>query len=162
MSDSCDPADCSPPGSPSHEISQARILEWVAISFSSGSSPAQGSNLRLLHWQAVSLPLSHQGSPTLLWPLRTSCPLGHLHIWGQGSYLLPKPVTASTTWPWLLLLPHHCAALTSSAPKLSVLQMHKCTPILGFFTTVASTRILFESFLLKDPSSNVTSSEQPS
>ena len=26
--------DCSPPGSSVHEISQARILEWVAISFS--------------------------------------------------------------------------------------------------------------------------------
>jgi len=26
--------DCSPPGSSVHRISQARILEWVAISFS--------------------------------------------------------------------------------------------------------------------------------
>ena len=26
--------DCSPPGSPVHEISQARVLEWVTISFS--------------------------------------------------------------------------------------------------------------------------------
>ena len=31
----CDPTDCSPPGSPVHGILQARILEWVAISFSS-------------------------------------------------------------------------------------------------------------------------------
>ena len=30
--------DCSPPGSPVLGILQARILEWVAISFSSGSS----------------------------------------------------------------------------------------------------------------------------
>ena len=30
----CDPMDCSPPGSSVHEILQARILEWVAISFS--------------------------------------------------------------------------------------------------------------------------------
>ena len=29
---------CSPPGSSVHGISQARILEWVAISFSRGSS----------------------------------------------------------------------------------------------------------------------------
>ena len=34
----CDLMDCSPPGSSVHEISQARILEWVAISFSRGSS----------------------------------------------------------------------------------------------------------------------------
>ena len=30
--------DCSPPGSSVQEIFQARILEWVAISFSRGSS----------------------------------------------------------------------------------------------------------------------------
>ena len=34
----CHPMDCNPPGSPVHRISQARILEWVAISFSRGSS----------------------------------------------------------------------------------------------------------------------------
>ena len=32
------PMDCSPPGSSVHGILQARILEWVAISFSRGSS----------------------------------------------------------------------------------------------------------------------------
>ena len=35
----CDPMDCSPPGSSIHGILQARILEWVAIPFSRGSSP---------------------------------------------------------------------------------------------------------------------------
>ena len=35
----CDPVDYSPPGSSVHGISQARILEWVAIPFSRGSSP---------------------------------------------------------------------------------------------------------------------------
>ena len=30
----CDPVDCSLPGSSLHGILQARILEWVAISFS--------------------------------------------------------------------------------------------------------------------------------
>ena len=33
-----DPVDCSSPGSSVHGISQTRILEWVAISFSRGSS----------------------------------------------------------------------------------------------------------------------------
>ena len=33
----CDPVDCSPPGSSIHGILQARILEWIAISFSRGS-----------------------------------------------------------------------------------------------------------------------------
>ena len=34
----CDPMDCSPPGFSVHGIFQAWILEWVAISFSRGSS----------------------------------------------------------------------------------------------------------------------------
>ena len=34
----CDPMDCSPPESSVHGISQAWLLEWVAISFSRGSS----------------------------------------------------------------------------------------------------------------------------
>ena len=35
----CNPMDFSPPGSSVHGILQARILEWVAISSSRGSSP---------------------------------------------------------------------------------------------------------------------------
>ena len=38
MSDSLQPHEYSPTGSSVHEILQARILEWVAISFSRGSS----------------------------------------------------------------------------------------------------------------------------
>ena len=34
----CDPMDCSLPGSSIHGIFQAGVLEWVAISFSRGSS----------------------------------------------------------------------------------------------------------------------------
>ena len=35
----CNPVDSSPPCSSVHGICQARILEWVAILFSRGSSP---------------------------------------------------------------------------------------------------------------------------
>ena len=35
----CDPKDCSLPGSSVHAIFQAIVLEWIAISFSTGSSP---------------------------------------------------------------------------------------------------------------------------
>ena len=38
MSDSYNPMDCSPPGSSAHGILQARILEWVAMPSSRGSS----------------------------------------------------------------------------------------------------------------------------
>ena len=39
MSDSLDSLDCNPTGSSVHGMSQTRILEWVAISFSRGSFP---------------------------------------------------------------------------------------------------------------------------
>ena len=63
-----DPLDCSPPGSSVHEILQASILEGVAISFSRGSSPTQGSDPgikpRSLALQADSLPTEIQGKPS--------------------------------------------------------------------------------------------------
>ena len=37
----CDLMDYSPPGSSVHGIFQARILEWVAIFYSKGSSPSR-------------------------------------------------------------------------------------------------------------------------
>ena len=58
----CSSTGCSPPGSSVHGISQARILEWVAICSTRGIFPTQGSNASILHWQAGSLPLNQQGS----------------------------------------------------------------------------------------------------
>ena len=50
VSDSCDPIGCSPPGFSVHGILQARILEWVAISFSRGSSqPTNRTQVFCLH-----------------------------------------------------------------------------------------------------------------
>ena len=37
----CDTMDCSPPDSSVHGIHQAKILEWVAMPFSRGSSQAR-------------------------------------------------------------------------------------------------------------------------
>ena len=51
--------DYSPRGSFVHGILQARILEWIAISFSQGIFPTRESNPHLLHWQEDSLLLSH-------------------------------------------------------------------------------------------------------
>ena len=57
-----EPMDYSPPGS----SVQAGILEWVANSFSRGSSqPKESRNPHRLHWQADSLPLSHLRSLNL-------------------------------------------------------------------------------------------------
>ena len=59
----CDPMDCSLPGSSVHGIFLAIVLEWIAISFSRGIFPTQGSNPGLPHCRQMLYSLSHQGSP---------------------------------------------------------------------------------------------------
>ena len=54
--------DCSLPGSSVHEISQARILGWVAMSFTRAIFPTQGSNPGLLHCRQILYRLSYPGS----------------------------------------------------------------------------------------------------
>ena len=58
-----DPMDCGLPGSSVHGISQASILEWVAISFSKGISLDQRLSLSPAWAGGFFLPLSRQGSP---------------------------------------------------------------------------------------------------
>ena len=60
----CDPVDYGPPSSSVHRTFQARILEWVAISFSRVIFPTQGLNLPLLycrwvlyHWATRKTPI---------------------------------------------------------------------------------------------------------
>ena len=63
VSDSRKPMDCSPSDSSVYGISQARILEWVAISFSRRSSQLRDwIHVSFIGW-AESLPLSHPRSP---------------------------------------------------------------------------------------------------
>ena len=54
----CNPMDCRPPGSSVHGISQARILEWIAIFFSRGSSQPRTETMSPV-LQVDSLSLSH-------------------------------------------------------------------------------------------------------
>ena len=56
----CDPMDCSPSGSVVHGILQERILEWVSMPSSKGSSWLRDwtSVSCLLHWQVGSLALA--------------------------------------------------------------------------------------------------------
>ena len=63
----CNPMDYSPPGSSVQVILQARILEWVAMPSSRGSSrPREWTHiLHLLHPPARSVPLVPPGRPLL-------------------------------------------------------------------------------------------------
>ena len=54
----CDPMDCGSPGSSVHGILQARILEWVAISFSK-LFPIIPHELEILLKQKLSTPCLH-------------------------------------------------------------------------------------------------------
>ena len=65
----CDPIDCSPPGSSVHGTLQTRILEWVVMPSSMGSSQhrdqTQVSCISCI--AGNSLPLSHWGTPIHYW-----------------------------------------------------------------------------------------------
>ena len=85
----CDPMDCSLPGSSVHGIFQAVVLEWIAISFSRGSSQAR-DRTQVSHsvdrrltvwttrevWYAGSVQFSSvaQSCPTLFDPMNRSTP----------------------------------------------------------------------------------------
>ena len=60
-----DPMDCSPPGSSAHGIIQTKILEWVAMPSSRGSSgPRDWAHVFCLgHWQVGCLTLVPPGKP---------------------------------------------------------------------------------------------------
>ena len=69
VSNSCNPMGCSPPGSSVHGISQAWILEWVAMLSSRGSSQPRD-------WTQVSRIAGEPNSPTLQLSYQVS-PSGH-------------------------------------------------------------------------------------
>ena len=87
----CNPMDCGPPGSPVHGILQARILEWVAMSFSRGSLQP-GTEPKPPALQADSLLLSHWGS------------------------LLPKVIFSNfmALNPWILKIPNFLQPASTS------------------------------------------------
>ena len=59
-----EPIDCNRPLAASvHGISQARILEWIAISFSMGSSWSRDQTHVICTGRWILYPLSHQRSP---------------------------------------------------------------------------------------------------
>jgi len=104
----CDPLDCSPPGSSVQGISQARLLEWVAIFLLQGISPAQRLNpclLCILHCRLSLYLLSHWGSPWA--PIFAK---SYFRCW-ENSNAMPRTVSLClqnfflfffSLWPWHL------------------------------------------------------------
>ena len=123
----CDPLDCSLPGSSVHGILQARILEWVAISFSRGSSQPRDQTLaswiagrlftiwatrkapQVVHWLRIHLPMQGTQVQSLVWKDPTC-------------HVTTKPVYHNY-WAWALKLlkpkcPRACAPQQESSPHL--------------------------------------------
>ena len=65
----CNPMHWNPPGSSVHGILQARILEWVPIPFSRGSSQSRDQTQVSCITSGFFYCLSHQGSPRTLEPV---------------------------------------------------------------------------------------------
>ena len=110
----CDPMDCSPLGSSVHGILQARILEWVAISFSRGSSSPRD-------WTWVShtadssvQPLSHVRLFATPWTAACQASLSN-----TNSRSPPKPMSIVSMMPsnHLILC---CPLLPSIFPSIRV------------------------------------------
>ena len=94
----CDPVDCSPPGSSVHGILQARILEWVAISFSRGSSQPRDPAL-----QADALTSEPPGKPAAV--QRESQRIRH--DWATEQHkckILPGAISESSPPSFLIFL----------------------------------------------------------
>ena len=88
----CDPMDCSPPGSSVHGILLARILEWVAIPCSRGSSPPRNGT-----WVSCIA-----GRRFTVWDTREALYSSYTQI---QSYV---PALSQLTWAWLIGDFHFC------------------------------------------------------
>ena len=73
----CYPVDCSPPGSSVHGILQARVLEWVAISSSRGSSqPRDRTQVSHIAGRCFNLWATREAMwETCVWPVGQKEPL---------------------------------------------------------------------------------------
>ena len=102
----CDPMDYSPPGSSVHGVYQARILEWVATSFSKGIFLTLGWNPllpRLLYWQTGCLPLSHQRSTGDIHRIKQKADLKLIPL--EGSRLWRDSSSLGPSSPWFKICP---------------------------------------------------------
>ena len=87
----CNTMDCCPPCSSVNQIPQARILEWVAISFSRGSSWLRDQTCfpNLLHWQVDSLPMSHLRSSKYVNTINICLIIKRRRQWHPAPVLVP-------------------------------------------------------------------------
>ena len=109
-----DPMDCSPPGSSVHGISQARILEWVAISLSRGSSQPRdwtciGRQI-LYHWAI------REALDICILAAVSHCCTVETNTTSESNYPPIKKKKKKRRWPWSFFLSHPKAQAPSPLP----------------------------------------------
>ena len=97
----CDPTDCSPPGFLVHGISHARLLEWVSISYSKGSSrPRDQTHISCVsctgRW--ILYQLCHLGSPRWAEP----CTKIFMYITSSDHHTVDKIYCLRFSKQWML------------------------------------------------------------
>ena len=134
--DSCNPMDCSPPGFSVHGISQARILGWVAVSSSRGSSwPRNQTHLSCIFYIAGGI---FHGEPPGKPPLQQQCEsiftetfrarflstidiLGQMVLWEKG-----RPVLCVTgCWVASLTSTHEMPLVNLSLQVVTVVNVSR-------------------------------------
>ena len=109
------PMDCSPPGSTVHRIPQVRILEWVAMPYSRGSSQCRDwTHVTCMNILAPHLLLSGslvtKSCPTLGTPWTVACQVllsrrfSRQEYWSGLPFLSPGNLPNPGIKPW----PPHC------------------------------------------------------
>ena len=100
----CDPIDCSSPGSSIHGIFQAIVLEWVAISFSRGSSRSrdqtQVSRIVDRHFTIWNTKEVYQGHQPWIFIGRNGAEAEATILWApdEKSQLIGKDPDAGKDW----------------------------------------------------------------
>ena len=175
MPDSLRPHGLSPPGSSVHGILQARILEWVAMLSSRGSSRSK-DRIRVScvscigRW--VLYPQCHLGSPRnhnsgfqyqwfLLFPARDTSPMGRSLLVGRGSSLpfssvqllshvrlLATPWTAAHQASLSITNSQSLLKLTSIELVMPSKHLILCHPLLPLPSSFPSLRVLSNESVL--------------
>ena len=135
-----DPMDCSLPGSSIHRILQARILEWVALSFSRRSSPPRDRTCifcigrlilyQLVTWEALQycsrliILIAAAASAKSLQPCGTLCdPIDGSPL----QYSCPENPTDRGAW-WATV--HRVTKSWIQLKKLSMFTWNHCLTVL--------------------------------
>ena len=119
----CNSMDCSPPGTSVHGILQAGILEWVAISFSRGSSQPREQT-----WASSVSCIGRQGFFFFFFFFFTTEPTGKpIKCQQYHNKTVKREMDEQTSW-WSKTWP---SMLISSHPSTSILSPCSCSITTG-------------------------------